>query len=153
MGHVNGHAAGRDEIIAGLKAVASLNGSAPNVMRVTKAFDESKHPRDDHGKFTTGAEIAEAAKDPAKRKELEAGMDAENKAKLAKAIDEHKGDAGAKPEGLSAGSTAKEAEQKLTELGHAYRKSGGLVNNPKGIDQAVKAAASEIGKLSREELT
>lgn len=61
--------------------------------RVEKAFDESKHPRDDHGRFVDAQHIAAAAKDPKKAAELRAKVtDPEQRAKLDAAIEDAGGD-------------------------------------------------------------
>lgn len=55
---------------------------------VEKAFDESKHPRDDHGRFVSGDAINDAKGDPTKAAELRARVNRpEERAKLDAALE------------------------------------------------------------------
>jgi hypothetical protein len=66
-------------------------------------FDESKHPRDDHGRFVSAGAIAAAKKDPAKLRELASTVtDPEQRRKLERAVGQklppHKPPAHGKPD-------------------------------------------------------
>jgi hypothetical protein len=89
--HAKGVRAGRAEVMASM--FAGLNGDGERVLTkalrgvLTKAFDESEHPRDDHGRFVKGEDIEAAKSDPAKAQELRGRVtDPEQRAKLEKQL-------------------------------------------------------------------
>jgi hypothetical protein len=89
--HAKGVRAGRAEVMASM--FAGLNGDGERVLTkalrgvLTKAFDESEHPRDDHGRFVKGEDIEAAKSDPAKAQELRGRVtDPGQRAKLEKQL-------------------------------------------------------------------
>lgn len=99
-GREAGRTEGREEVMVGLRAVAHLNGSFDTLARIGKAgkFDESHHPRDDHGRFVSKEDLSQAASDPAKAAELRDRVtDPEQRKKLEAAIGEGGGKPAEKP--------------------------------------------------------
>ena len=106
-------------------------------------FDESAHPRDDHGRFVSGSDLEQAKTDPAKAQELRQRVtNPEQRAKLDKAIGSDSGHTSTQ----EAPFNEEEARSKIASMpGLSDSDRTGLLGAVKGI----YAAGSHVVKLAR----
>lgn len=67
-----------------------VDARQPDDVKMSAEWDESQHPRDDHGRFVSKEDLAAAASDPAKAEELRARVtDPEQRKRLEEALAAH----------------------------------------------------------------
>ena len=143
---------GRRQLLDALSLVQSIAVPIPAVNYLEKSFDESKHPRDDSGRFISKGDIAAAAKDPDKAAELrQTTTDPEQRKKLDAAIEKKQKGEIDKNEKIDNKKIAKKDKEKqdgaktktfrkspaksggdYSTLAAAVRSSGGI--DPKSVD-------------------